>query len=145
MTSGSPMKLILGFSIPLLFGNLFQQFYSIGRYHDRRARAWRRGRLRPLAPPAPSRSSSSASALAFAAALPSRWRSASAAGDYKELRRFIGNAVWLCVGFGIVLTVLTVIFCRNILEFMDTPADIIDDAYAYLVVIFCRHPRNVPL
>ena len=28
MTSGSPMKLILGFSIPLLFGNLFQQFYS---------------------------------------------------------------------------------------------------------------------
>ena len=29
MTSGSPMKLILGFSIPLLFGNLFQQFYSM--------------------------------------------------------------------------------------------------------------------
>ena len=25
MTSGSPMKLILGFSIPLLFGNLFQR------------------------------------------------------------------------------------------------------------------------
>ena len=29
MTKGSPMKLILGFSIPLLFGFLFQQFYSM--------------------------------------------------------------------------------------------------------------------
>ena len=29
MTKGSPMKLILGFSIPLLFGFLFQQFYSL--------------------------------------------------------------------------------------------------------------------
>ena len=62
--------------------------------------------------------------------------------DYKELRRFIGNAVWLCVGFGIVLTVLTVIFCRNILELMGTPADIIDDAYAYLVVIFAGIPAT---
>lgn len=29
MTHGSPMKLILGFSIPLFFGNIFQQFYSM--------------------------------------------------------------------------------------------------------------------
>lgn len=29
MTNGSPMKLILGFSIPLLFGYLFQQFYNL--------------------------------------------------------------------------------------------------------------------
>ena len=27
LTSGSPMKLILGFAVPLLFGMLFQQFY----------------------------------------------------------------------------------------------------------------------
>ena len=29
MTNGSPMKLILGFSVPLLFGFLFQQFYNM--------------------------------------------------------------------------------------------------------------------
>ena len=29
MTSGSPMKLVLHFAIPLMFGNLFQQFYSM--------------------------------------------------------------------------------------------------------------------
>ena len=29
MTVGSPMKLVLGFTVPLMFGNLFQQFYSM--------------------------------------------------------------------------------------------------------------------
>ena len=29
MTAGSPMKLVLNFAIPLMFGNLFQQFYSM--------------------------------------------------------------------------------------------------------------------
>ena len=38
MTSGSTMKLILGFAVPLLMGMLFQQVYSlvdtiiVGRY-----------------------------------------------------------------------------------------------------------------
>lgn len=29
MTKGSPMRLILGFAVPLLFGLLFQQLYSM--------------------------------------------------------------------------------------------------------------------
>ena len=29
MTSGSPLKLILSFAVPLLLGMLFQQFYSM--------------------------------------------------------------------------------------------------------------------
>ena len=29
LTVGNPMKLILGFSVPLLFGFLFQQFYNL--------------------------------------------------------------------------------------------------------------------
>ena len=29
LTQGSPMKLVLGFSCPLLFGFLFQQLYSL--------------------------------------------------------------------------------------------------------------------
>ena len=29
MTTGSPMKLVFNFAIPLMFGNLFQQFYSM--------------------------------------------------------------------------------------------------------------------
>ena len=29
MTSGSPLKLIFWFSIPVLLGNIFQQFYNM--------------------------------------------------------------------------------------------------------------------
>ena len=29
MTTGNPLKLILLFSLPVLFGNLFQQFYNL--------------------------------------------------------------------------------------------------------------------
>ncbi|MGN0271307.1 MAG: MATE family efflux transporter, partial [Lachnospiraceae bacterium] len=29
MTSGSPLKLILWFSLPVLLGNIFQQFYNM--------------------------------------------------------------------------------------------------------------------
>ena len=29
MTTGDPVSLILGFAIPMLFGTLFQQFYSM--------------------------------------------------------------------------------------------------------------------
>ena len=38
MTTGNPVKLILAFSVPLLIGNIFQQFYNmvdaiiVGRY-----------------------------------------------------------------------------------------------------------------
>ena len=29
MTTGSPLKLIIAFGIPLVIGNIFQQFYSM--------------------------------------------------------------------------------------------------------------------
>ena len=29
LTTGSPMRLILGFSVPVFFGYLFQQFYNL--------------------------------------------------------------------------------------------------------------------
>ena len=29
MTSGNPIRLILAFTVPLLIGNVFQQFYNI--------------------------------------------------------------------------------------------------------------------
>ena len=35
MTYGKPLPLILGFALPLIFGNLFQQLYSNSRRHSR--------------------------------------------------------------------------------------------------------------
>ena len=46
MTKGSPAKLILAFTIPILIGNLFQQFYSmvdtaiVGQFVGKWINAW---------------------------------------------------------------------------------------------------------
>lgn len=39
-----------------------------------------------------------------------------------------------------IMTVIVSVFCREILILMQTPADIIDDAYAYIFIIFVGIP-----
>ncbi|MDE5680476.1 MAG: polysaccharide biosynthesis C-terminal domain-containing protein, partial [Lachnospiraceae bacterium] len=56
------------------------------------------------------------------------------------LRTFVANSVWLGAAFSAVITALPVALCPVILRLMDTPSDIIDDAYAYIVVIFIGIP-----
>jgi MATE efflux family protein len=64
------------------------------------------------------------------------------AGDYRGMRAFMMNAIYLSVAFAVVMTVLTVIFCRPILRLMQTPENIIDDAYIYIVIIFAGIPAT---
>lgn len=141
MTTGSPMKLVLGFSIPLIFGNLFQQFYSM-------VDTMIVGRFLGTGPLAAVGSTGSINFLVlgfcmglcsgFAIPVAQRFGSK----DYQDLKRFVGNTVWLGAGFSLILTLLTVVLCRPILEWMSTPADIIDDAYAYIVIIFAGIPAT---
>lgn len=139
MTVGSPMKLILGFSVPLLFGFLFQQFYNlmdtliVGRFLGVEALA----------------AVGSTGALNFLIigfcmgvcngfALPLAHRFG--AGDYRGMRAFMMNAIYLAVIFAVVMTVITVVFCRPILRLMQTPENIIEGAYSYIVIIFIGIP-----
>lgn len=139
MTVGSPMKLILGFSVPLLFGFLFQQFYNlmdtliVGRFLGVEALA----------------AVGSTGALNFLIigfcmgvcngfALPLAHRFG--AGDYRGMRAFMMNAIYLAVIFAVVMTVITVVFCRPILRLMQTPENIIGEAYRYIVIIFIGIP-----
>ncbi len=77
MTSGSPMKHVLSFTIPLIFGNLFQQFYSmvdtiiVGRLLGT-------GPLAAVGSTGSINFLSSVSAWASVPAFPFRWHSASA-------------------------------------------------------------------
>jgi putative MATE family efflux protein len=139
MTQGSPMKLILGFSVPLLFGLLFQQFYNlvdtliVGRYLgvDALAAVGSTGSLNFLII-----GFCMGVCNGFAIPLAHKF----GAGDYKGLRAFMMNAVYLAVIFAVVMTVLTVALCRPILELMRTPDNIIDQAYSYIVIIFIGIP-----
>ena len=141
MTSGSPMKLILGFSVPLLFGFLFQQFYNlvdtliVGRFLgvDALAAVGSTGSLNFLII-----GFCMGVCNGFAIPLAHRF----GAGDYKAMRAFMMNAVYLAVIFAAVMTVFTVAFCRPILQPMQTPENIIDDAYTYIVIIFAGIPAT---
>jgi MATE efflux family protein len=139
MTNGSPSKHILGFAVPMLFGMLFQQFYNlvdtiiVGKTLGVEALAgvgatgsinfmiigFCMGVCNGFVIPV---------AQCFGAKKPS------------DLRKYVFNGYICCVVFAIVLTLASVIFCRKILIVMNTPADIIDHAYNYIVVIFIGIP-----
>lgn len=135
LTEGSPAKLIVLFTIPLLIGNIFQQFYSmadtliVGRTIGVNALAavGCTGSITFLI-------------LGFAMGLTSGLSILTAqrfgAGDEKGVRKSVAAGVWLSAGVTIVLTALAVPLTRPILELMRTPPEIIDDACRYVIVIF---------
>ncbi len=139
MTNGSPMKLILGFSIPLFFGFLFQQFYNIvdtiivGRFLG----------VNDLAAVG-STGSINFLIIGFCVGVCSGFAIPVAhkfgAGDYVGMRKMVANCTWLSLVFAVVMTVFTTILCRQILVLMKTPENIIDGAYDYIWVIFLGIP-----
>lgn len=141
MTTGSPMKLILKFLIPMLFGLLFQQFYSmmdtiiVGKYLGVRALA-----------SVGATGSINFMIIGFCMGICSGFAipAAQKYGEKNEvmLRKFVANSGWLAVAFSAVMTVAVCILCRQILVWMRTPDDIIDGAYAYIFVIFMGIPAT---
>ena len=135
MTSGSPFRLILLFSIPLLIGNVFQQLYSmadtiiVGNTISAKAlgAVGCTGGISFLV-------------IGFVQGITSGFSVVTAqrfgAGDEDGVRRSVGTSILLCVGVTVVVTAISVLACRPLLELMSTPADIIDDAYSYIVVNF---------
>jgi len=103
MTVGSPIRLILGFAIPLFFGMLFQQFYSlmdmiiVGKFLGAKSLA-----------AVGATGSINFMIIGFCMgvcngfAIPVAQRFG--AKDEKMLRRFVANSVWLSIIFAAVMT-----------------------------------------
>jgi len=139
LTSGKPLKLILEFSIPVLFGYLFQQFYNVvdtvivGKYLGVAALAG-----------VGSTGSVNFLIIGFVAGLCSGLAIPIAqkfgARDYTEMRKFVAGSELISLVLAIVITLVTVLFCKPLLALMQTPADIIDQADAYIRIIFVGIP-----
>jgi len=139
MTTGSPVRLITGFAVPVFLGMLFQQFYSmvdtviVGQYLG----------VHPLAGVG-STSSLNFMVIGFCMGVCNGFAIPVAqmfgAREESALRRFVTNSVWLCTGFAVLITVLVVSVCRPVLRLMNTPPEIFDYAYLYIVIIFCGIP-----
>lgn len=139
LTTGSPMRLILGFTLPTMFGLLLQQLYNlvdamiVGKLLGARA-------LGAVG----STGSINFFVIGFCLgvcsgfAIPVAQRMG--AKDYPQMRRYVANAAYLSAAIALVLTVATGLFCRDILAAMDTPADLFEDANAYIFIIFMGIP-----
>ena len=141
MTKGSPMKLILGFAVPLFFGFLFQQFYNlvdtviVGRFLgvDELASVGATGSINFLI-------IGFCMGVCNGFSIPVSHKFG--AGDYEGVRRYVANCTWLGIGLAVVLTVFTALFCRDILVLMRTPDNILEDAYTYIFIIFLGIPAT---
>ncbi|MCM1023537.1 MAG: MATE family efflux transporter [Prevotella sp.] len=139
LTKGKPMSLILGFGIPLLFGFLFQQLYNVadtaivGRFLGYKALA-----------AVGSTGSVNFLVIGFVMGVCNGFSIPVAqmfgAGDFKQLRRYVTNSLWLCISLAAVITAATLIFCAEILKFTNTPEDIFERAHTYIFTVFAGIP-----
>ena len=135
MTQGSPVRLILTFSLPLLIGNIFQQLYNmvdtmiVGRFVSTQALAG-----------VGSTGAISFLIMGFAMGVTSGFSVVVAqrfgAGDEKGVRNAVAMAAYLCVGLAVVMTLVSTLATRPLLLLMNTPADMYDYAYDYIFTIF---------
>lgn len=142
MTQGSPMKLIVGFMLPLTFGLLFQQLYNmvdtmvVGRFLGLNALAGvgSTGAINFLV-------------LGFCIGICAGFVIPVAQKfgqkDFEGLRRYVANIAWLSSIFAMILTFFVCVFCDEILQLMNTKPDFFDEAYGYIFVIFLGIPATI--
>ena len=133
MTTGTPWKKILAFSIPMLIGNIAQQLYStvdsiiVGKYIGDNALA-AVGSVLPIL---------NMLLVLFigissgATIIVSQYFGAR---NREKLSITIGNSITITAIVSVVIMIVTPPFIKPILTFLNTPASIIDECSSYLVI-----------
>ncbi|MFV0464664.1 MAG: MATE family efflux transporter [Lachnospiraceae bacterium] len=135
MTSGNTMRHILLFSIPVVLGNLFQQFYNmadtiiVGRFlgEDALAAVGSTGSLMFLV-------------LGFAIGIAQGFgimvSQAFGARDMKLLKHYVALSIMIGLIVSVVMSILTITASRELLILMKTPQNILDTANEYITIIY---------
>ncbi|MCD8318549.1 MAG: MATE family efflux transporter [Paraprevotella sp.] len=139
MTEGSPMRLIFNFAFPLILGSLLQQTYSlidaaiVGKYLG----------INNLAAVGASTSVvfliigfCIGCCCGFGIPVAQRF----GARDYSEVRRYVANSIWVSLIISVFLALITSLLCGKILLMMQTPDEILHNAYLYILVTFIGIP-----
>lgn len=131
MTTGSPARHILMFAIPLLIGNVFQQFYNmvdsivVGQYvgKDALAAVGTCGSMNFLF-----FSLSSGLAIGIGIIVAQFY----GAHDEKNVRSTIANSIYVLVAAALSVSILGIIFAPALLSLLQTPDTIIGDSIIYM-------------
>ncbi len=135
MTNGGIMKNIVKFCLPLMLGNLFQQFYNmadiiiVGQFVGKTALSavGSVGSLNFLV-------IGSVIGLCTGFTVPVAQRFG--AQDYRSLKKYIANIIYTTGVLAVIITVAAVLLTHPLLRVLNTPTDIYEDAYNYIVIIF---------
>ena len=142
MTVGSPMRAIFRFAVPLILGYILQQMYLVidtvivGRWIG----------VNALAAIGASTSimflimgfcNGSCAGFAIPVA------QAFGAKDFRKMRTYVSNSYRIAITFAVVITLLSCLFCKNILHLVNTPLEVFDDAYIFLMLQFAAIPFTI--
>ena len=134
MTTGSPLKHILIFALPLFIGNIFQQIYSMV---DTMVAGYTLGDQSIAAIGATS--SLYGLLIDFASGLNSGCAivvtQCFGAHDEKKLRKSIAGMIIIDAIITCLITISALIFLRPLMHFMNAPDSIFEQAYIYIAII----------
>ena len=139
MTTGPSLPLIFNFTLPLLLGNLLQQTYSL-------VDAAIVGKFLGINALASVGASTSVVFLilgfcngccgGFAIPVAQKF----GARDYVTMRRYVSVSLKIAGVMSVIIALLTSLLCAFILRTMQTPENIFQGAYSYLLVTFIGVP-----
>lgn len=135
MTKGEPIKLIVGFAVPMFIGNIFQQVYNltdaaiVGKFVGSEALAavgatgtavfllvsWLIGFTR-------------GAGVIFAQYVGS--------GRYDSMRRALATLIYAMAAMTIIISLGGILISKPLLRFLSTPPDIIDASVSYIRIMF---------
>ncbi|MGG7057683.1 MATE family efflux transporter [Clostridium nigeriense] len=135
MTMGNPVKLIITFSIPLLIGNIFQQFYNmadtiiVGRYLgvDALAAVGSTGAMAFLV-----NGFVIGLTSGFAVLVSQKF----GANDEEGVKKSFASSLILSIIMTVVVTVISMSSAKPLLMLMNTPDNIMKDSLSYIIIIY---------
>ncbi len=135
ITTGSPLKNIIRFCLPLMVGNLFQQFYNmadtiiVGQFVGKHALS-AVGSVGPLS----FMVIGTVTGLCAGFAIPVAQRFG--AQDITNLKKYVANIIYASIVVAAIFTCGAVLLAKPLLNILNTPVEIQGEAYNYIVVIF---------
>ncbi len=134
MTKGSPFGMILRFAIPLFLGNIFQQLYNmidsviVGKYVGANALAavGSTGTIFFLV---------IGLAMGMASGFTVMTSQYYGAKDWEGVRYSVTNGIIMSLCVSGVLTTVSILVMPGLLGLMNTPEEIYDDAFTYIIII----------
>ena len=134
MTSGNEIMLLVKFTIPMLLGNLFQQFYNladtviVGQFGGEYG-------LPSIGAVGSVNFLFFSLCLGMGAGVGIMISQNFGAGKDEYVRKIVGNSIYITLAAGILMSIVSVVFARPILTLMDTPPECMADALLYMRIV----------